>query len=790
MKKPGIAAVLVIFSIFFFGCFRLSAQIPVQNVRGRIIDSETRRPLPGANVLLTGSNPPVGAQADEQGNFRIAGVPVGRQGFRCSFIGYEDYVITGLEVTSAREVVLNIELREKVYTSREVVISAVNEKDKAVNEMSVISTRQFTVEETNQFAGAWGDVSRMAGSFAGVTAVSDKRNDIIVRGNSPVGMLWRLEGVEIPNPNHFAEDGSSGGAISMINNNLLDNSDFASGAFAPEYGNATSAVFDLKMRNGNNEKREYIAQIGVNGLEIGAEGPFVKGRQPSYLASYRYSTVALLSLAGISLVESVPDFQDLSVKLNFPMKKGSLSFFGVGGISQAVYNPPKDSAKWKNPGDRFGYKTGSKTAFGGLVWFYPIRKNSWVRAILSSSVYNPAGYSDSTGPDYSTVKTSGQSSMQQLNIVSLLFNTRLSARHIFRYGLILRNMNFNDQAYYYTFRPGETRNLINNSKGSLNLLQGFFQYKFYLSGTLSLTPGFHALYLTNNGQFSLEPRLGLQWEITGNQSLSLGFGVHSQTQPAQIYFVQIFDSTKTLYPNKNLKFTRSYQAVIGYDYMFHENWRFRTEIYYQYLCNIPTSTTHAVVSMVNFSSGDDIYSNTVFESSGKGRNFGIELTLEKFLSRGFYMLFTSSIFRSQYFDGNRILRNTRFDANFAFNLLGGKEFVFGKKKNNIIGIGGKIVCLGGQKYTPVDASASALAGRAVYNDSLAYSLRLPVYLRIDLRVRYRLNSRRCSHEFAFELGNILNRKNVESIRWDRWQQQLKYNYDLPLVPIVQYRIEF
>lgn len=150
--------------------------------------------------------------------------------------------------------------------------------------MATVSARSFTVEETSRYAGSLNDPSRMAANYAGVSSTSDARNDIIIRGNSPLGVLWRLNGMEIPNPNHFGSLGTTGGPVSILNNNLLDKSDFLTGAFPAEYGNALAGVFDLQMRSGNNEKTEFLGQVGFNGFELGAEGPIGKKVVPLTLS--------------------------------------------------------------------------------------------------------------------------------------------------------------------------------------------------------------------------------------------------------------------------------------------------------------------------------------------------------------------------------------------------------------------------------------------------------------------------------------------------------------------------
>ncbi|HNW88994.1 MAG TPA: carboxypeptidase-like regulatory domain-containing protein [Bacteroidales bacterium] len=761
-----------------------------QTIRGTVVDKETKSPLPGANVILVNSLPIKGTTTDISGKFRLENVAVGRQSLKVTFLGYDEFLFNNIEVISAHELVLTIELSEKIYTSKEVVISAKNEKQNNINEMSVISTRQFSVEETNQYAGAWGDVSRMASNFAGVSVASDERNDIVVRGNSPMGILWRLDGVEMPNPNHFADVGSSGGGISMINNNLLDNSDFLSGAFAPEYGNATSAVFDLKLRNGNNEKREYIAQIGARGVELGAEGPFVKGKQASYLAFYNYSTVALLSLMGIKIIDAVPNFQDLSFKLNFPLKKGYISLFGVGGISKSVFKPAKDSATWKNDGDRLGDVSGSRSAIGAFTWFYPVGKNSYFKTIVSSSYFNPDYSEDSTGNDYKIYQLNRKSTAQQNNIFSVLFNSKINVKNIIRAGIIFKNQNFRDNTYYYTYDGGQNKHIVNDNKGNINLLQAYLQYKCNISEKFSLTPGFHALYLLNNGRLSFEPRIAFRWAINNIHSLTLGFGLHGQVQPSQIYYSEVISGNETIYPNVSLNFTKSYQAVLCYDWLFTEFWRSKIEIYYQDLRQIPVSPDEPILSLVNFSNSDNAFANKILVNKGKGQNFGMELTIEKFLSKGYYILFTASVYDSKYFDANGVKRNTRFNSNYAFNLLGGKEFKIGRKKNSTIGFSIKIVEIGGQRYTPIDLAQSIILHQAVYIDSLTYTKKTTDFFKIDFRMRYRLNAKKCSHEFAFELGNILNRKNVAGFRYNPYTNEIDYIHDLPLIPLASYRIEF
>ncbi len=280
-------------------CVSAAQQIHLtQTIKGIVTDEQSGHPLGNVTVAIEDVRPLIAGMSDTTGGFKLKNVPIGRQTLRISFIGYEDVVLRNIEVTSSREVVLEVRLKEKIQKLDEVVVTAGRQKNRAINEAAVVSARQFSVEEAVRYAGSRNDPSRMAQNFAGVSGANDARNDIIVRGNSPAGVLWRMDGIDIPNPNHFSTLGSTGGPVTIINTNTLKNSDFLTSAFPAQYGNAIAAVFDLRMRNGNNEKYEFLGQMGFNGFEFGAEGPLSKKNKSSFLVNYRYSMVASYSSHG------------------------------------------------------------------------------------------------------------------------------------------------------------------------------------------------------------------------------------------------------------------------------------------------------------------------------------------------------------------------------------------------------------------------------------------------------------------------------------------------------------
>ncbi|MEE9462128.1 MAG: carboxypeptidase-like regulatory domain-containing protein [Bacteroidales bacterium] len=292
--KPGLFKVTLLI-LLTTNFIPLQAQVPTQTVRGIVVDRNTGLSLPAATILLKSENYSQGSISDNEGAFRISGVPVGRYTVEARFVGYEPQGITEVLVSSARPVVLEFRLLEAVSEIESVDVRAQVRKDIPLNHMATLSARTFTVEETRRYAGGFDDPGRMAASFAGVAGGSPNDNALSIRGNAPKGVAWRVEGVSVPNPNHFAGMlVEGGGIVSILSAQVLNNSDFYTGAFPAEYGNALSGVFDMNLRAGNNEKRGWGLQIGTLGAEVFGEGPFVKGKKASYLINYRYATTALL----------------------------------------------------------------------------------------------------------------------------------------------------------------------------------------------------------------------------------------------------------------------------------------------------------------------------------------------------------------------------------------------------------------------------------------------------------------------------------------------------------------
>ena len=764
-----------------------------QTVRGIVTDEDTQMPLPGATVVALNLNPVMGTTTNIDGRFELSKVPLGRINIKVSYVGYEDRYLNNLEVINGKQLVLNLSLTEKVYKMDAVEIVARTDKTQPINKMASVSARTFSVEETQRYAGSLGDPSRMAQNFAGVMSAGDARNDIIIRGNSPMGLLWRMEGIDIPNPNHFGALGTTGGPVTMLNNNLLANSDFMTGAFPAEYGNALSGVFDLKMRNGNNSKHEFVGQIGFNGLEFGAEGPFSKKHQSSYLIDYRYSTLALFRLLGLNNIagSSVPQYQDLTFKINIPTKNaGRFMFFGIGGTS---FIRLWDSEKGD---DEYSYGlSGTDTDFGsdmgvtGLSHTYYFSQKTrlntsiYLSGVRSTTALDSVRGTDKTKSQYYRSKNSEV----KYGIASHL-TQKFNSKDIFKTGVIfdIYSVSLLDSVHLW---KEDTYFKNNDYKGSMGLAQLYGEWKHRITDGLNYTLGIHFQYFTLNGSFSPEPRLGIEWSFTPGQMISFGYGLQAQTQPKVIYFVETdLSNGNTFQSNRNLGFTKSHQFVMAYNYTITPNLRFKTEAYYQRLYNVPVSKSLPDYSVLNEGAYFYINLEDSLVNTGSGTNYGVEFTFEKFLSNNFYFLGTASLFRSTYEGYNGVKHSTAFDNRYVLNLLAGYEVKL--KKSMRLNFDVRGVYAGGKPYTPIDKTQSEIKNEPVYLYDKSFSKRHPDYLRLDVKVSFRMPFGKTSNEWVFEIQNVTNRKNVFQQSWDSVNKTMRTDYQQAFFPMFTYRIYF
>ncbi|NIJ51797.1 TonB-dependent receptor [Dyadobacter arcticus] len=754
------------------------AQQPTQLVKGRVIDTESQQPIIGANIITTTVNPIAGGATDAQGHFRIEKVPVGRHSFKITCIGYDDAFLQEITVGSGKEVELNIKLSESFKSLDEVVIKAQTENGAPLNEMVSVSGRSFTVDQTKRFAAAVNDPARMALSFAGVATNDDGNNQIIIRGNSPKGLLWRMEGVEIPNPNHFASEGSSGGGISALSANVLSNSDFLTGAFPAEYGNATSGVFDLKLRKGNDEKREYALQAGVLGLDFAAEGPIGAKGGASYLANYRYSTLSVLNKIGINIVgDATTDFQDGAFKVYLPYdEKSVVSVWGMGGLSTSKFDDEDEKELFK-----------SNRGMVGVNYLRYLNSKSYLENIVS---YSATLQSDESF-DKEDNTSQSQNFLNQALRLSSLYNYKLNARNTVRLGVIINHLDFN--LFDRNNDGGQVKTNV-DQEGNTQLFQAYGQWKARLTPTVTMNVGLHGMLLELNNQFSIEPRAGLKWSVAPKSTISLGAGLHSKTESISTYFARVNTSDgKTGLLNKNLKLMKSAHFVAGYELRPSASWRIMTETYYQHHYNVPigppnTTTPYLLYdSQINEVEG---FGSDTLTSDGKGRSYGLELTVEKSLTNGIYFMSTTSLYQSLYTARDGVERDSRFNGKFVQNVLAGKEWKVGKNKTNIFAANIKVLAAGGNRVTPIDLDKSREAGHTVRDWTKSYSEQLPHYFRTDLRVSYTKNKKRTTSTISLDIQNVTNRLNAFNQAYDPRSDRVRITTQTGLLPILNYRLEF
>ncbi len=757
-----------------------------QQLRGLVTDQVLQQPLPGATVTVIGLNRSV--VTDAAGEFRFKDIPVGACRIHISYSGYKDGMLENISVNSGKETVIQISLEPIVQTERTVLIKANSKKNRPLNDMSLVSARAFTVEETQKYAAAVNDPLRMATAFAGVMAADDGNNHIVIRGNSPAGLLWRMEGMDIPNPNHFGTPGASGGGISILSSQLLSNSDFITAAFASEYGNALSGVFDLKLRKGNNEKNEYTFQAGVLGVNAAVEGPFSKKYKGSYLVNYRYSTLTLLAKAGVLPDNGATNFQDLSFNFYLPTNKlGTFTIFGFGGLSDQTFVADKDSANWETKSDRYSYKFFSNTAMTGLTHTILAGNRLNIKSGVGISQTNIGYDEDFTENDYSLSKTYLDKYKTNKWIFNSTLNYKFSNSLTLRGGVIANLIRYN---FYQesSKHEGEPLQVMLNTSGKTATQQAFAQWQYKPTNHISLNAGLHYFRLSHNNTQSLEPRFSAKWNINNKSSVAAGYGLHSQMQTLNVYFAQLEDGNgKIQLPNANLGLTKSHHYVVSYSYRLAKNVQVKTELYYQQLFNVPVSIyDSSTLSTLNI---QNEYLTDPLENKGKGRNYGVEISLERYLQNNFYLTLSNSLYQSKYLAKDQVERNTRFNGNYIITLIGGKDFV-NQRRARTFGINLKTIYAGGFRTTPIDFAASQQQGYTVFIEKDAYSLQNPAYFRADLRVSMKWNRKHLTSTLSLDFQNITNRLNVYNQGYDAEKNSIVTNYQAGLIPILNYKIEF
>lgn len=755
---------------------------PTQTLKGVLIDAQTQQPIAGGTVRVIGTR--LGGYSGRDGSYRVANVPVGRQTIRISAVGYEPFT-ADLIVTSGRQAVLDAELREAVARKEEVVVTG-GKEFRPINEAALVSSNAFSLDDVKRFAGSREDPARMAANFAGVLGTSSTRNDIIIRGGSPTELLWRLDGIDIPNPNHFATQGATGGPVNAINANVLANSDFMTGAFPAEYGTKLSGVFDLRTRRGNTERYEFVGQMGFNGFEGMAEGPFPGVRGGSFIAGYRKSTIQILDALGISIgFAAIPKFEDATVKMDLPITdRDNIAVLGLGGISNiAIDQSAQDSVF---TGDR-DIDNGTDLGVLGVSWQRLFSDNLVGKLTVSTvqSRYHTDVDSLTTDTLNHVLASSRwfeSASTEAYTSVRYRLAYTPAEGHYITLGAEARRLTYDLDEHRITPRADNGVLYKVQGTGSTEQGLGFINWNWRPAEALTVNAGVHAQYLGISRKFSLEPRLAASLAVGGTQTFNLGFGVHRQAQPLLVYFRDP--------ANNGLDFTQSVHYVAGYTNQLASDLLVKVEGYYKRLTNVPVERD-SVSSYSLLNAGASFGSVSTIGpllNDGTGKAYGAELSVIKHFGDGYYTTITGSLFRQKYAGSDGIERNGAYDNRYIVNLLAGYEWTV--NPSFTIEFSGKFTVAGGAPYTPVDLQKSRLYGNTTVDNLQRYSLRDADYQRLDVRADFRNNFGTWALIGYFSVENLLGRKNIQDRIYNRRFDRIDEVYQLGLFPIGGIRVEF
>lgn len=745
---------------------------PTQTVRGIVLDSKTNAPIEFATVRIMNVGS-LGSTTDSLGRFRIDNVPVGRCNIQTSYVGYNTNIFNEIPVTSSKEVYMEITLDENIHSLAEVVIQPEIKKDKPLNAMAITGGRMISMEEAGRFANGFDDPARLSSAFAGV-AGDVGTNAVAIRGNSPQFTQWRLEGGEIPNPTHFADlTGLGGGFLSALSTQVIGNSDFYNGAFPSEYSNALSGIFDMQIRNGNNQKYEHTFQLGILGIDLASEGPISRKHGSSYIFNYRFSTTSLATGNDMNL-----KYQDLSFKLNFPTRKaGTFSIWGIGLIDR--YKPEAiDRDEWETQGDRQSGNTAFDKAAGGLTHKYLINADTYIRSSLAATYSKDRTRADQITEDDKLVHVGDIRNSKWDIVFNSYLNKKFNSNHINRTGITVTGLQYDlDYKISPNFGLDIPMEQISKGNGGSCVLSAYSSSVINLSNHLTTSLGITAQYFTLNKNWTVEPRAALKWSFNPKHALALAYGLHSRREKLDYYFVEQEANGKTE-SNRYLDFSKAHHFGLTYDWNINSYMHLKMEPYYQYLFRIPVEENSSF-SIINHQS---FYLDRILKNRGSGVNYGIDITLEQYMKNGFYYMITASLFKSKYKAGDNIWRNTRLDKNYLLNILAGKEWMVGRNKQNVLSLNGRIFFQGGDRYTPVDEGKSMIEHDIKFDETRAYSKKFDPSINGDISFSYRINKKKISHEFSIKMLNVGMRTGMHFYQYNEKTHKIEKK-DLSLIHI-------
>ncbi len=752
------------------------AQSKNGTIRGQITDHINGLPLAGVTVSIPDEN--LNKITDDNGEFRFDAVPVGRLELIITSVGYKKVILKELVLESSTELLVNQSLESSQNILEQVVVRA------ATPNMSgaMTSIQSITTEQIFRYPATFFDPARLAFSFPGVANTNDQANGMSIRGNNPATLQWRLEGMEIVNPNHLSNAGTfsdqpsaNAGGTNMLSAQMLGNMNFLTGAFPAEYGNAIGGIMDMRLRKGNNQKYEHKAQIGLIGVDLASEGPINKSKGSSYLVNYRYSFTGLLALGGITFGGEAITFQDISFNLSFPNKKlGDFNLFGIGGKNSNEFAfSPEDGQSPETIKDLYNIDYFGKMGAAGVTHKKNFNENlSWKNTLIWSGLKNDRTQSANSYSNLPLVAFQNRNLSSRLSFSSIL-NSKLAENASLKAGVYITQ---STDSLYASIEQ------VSTSFKSV-ILQPFVQFESKLGERSEFVLGLHNLNYTYNNTHTLEPRISYAYKITIKDAVHLAYGLHSQLQSPWAYSLKSAGNN-----NLDLKPSLSQQVVFNFQHDFNASY-IRTEFYYQSLEN--QLQVADKLSTFNYYSGVNVSDYTLrnkLNNAGKGRNYGVELAFQKYLDNGIFVLTNLTLYKSEFSNQNGSYSDGKYSGNHILNLTLGKEWEVSKSR--IIGANLRVIWMGGFRDYQIDLAKSQLANTTIFDYSNPLSVKYPDYFRPDIRVYFKKSKTKFNRMWSLDIQNVAGYQNVAFDYYDAFQSKIVRKNQLGMIPMLNYRWEF
>lgn len=751
--------------VFFINSLSFATDLGKGKIVGEVIDRNSKQPIIGAVIEIV--NAKIFTASDENGIFVVQNLNPKTYNLKISAPYYQTIYRTDVNVSGTQSIKIVIELILSSYETEEIVVSS--ERSFANAHDLKTSTNFLSAEEIRRSPGAAEDLNRMIQSLPGVTTATDSRNDLIVRGGSPFENFIMVDGIEVPNINHFGTQAASGGPIGMINVDFLNDVTFSAGGFAAKYGDRLSSIMDIQYRNGDKYNFNGKLDLGIAGAGIILEGPIQKGKS-SYLFSARKSYLDLiLSATGLT---AVPNYSNFNLKATYDLSsKHKLSLIGLAGIDKINFKGSNDDD------DPFISRTDFSgwQAAGGIVHKWLIDNKTYIQTSISNNRYYRNVLQDSLDKK----KFKNESLDAEYTLRSDLSH-RFSVSDLLEIGTAFKFIR-NDNSIFIA----EQRNFYGTLVPELNYssiaesfkLGTYIQYSKNLFHKLDITFGLrhdYFDYLKNKNTIS--PRLSAGYSLNENLKLNAAYGIYYQNPP--LLWLVSYNQ------NKNLKPMKTNQYVIGFEYYPQQDIKVTLEYFYKDYSDYPNSILNRQVTYANAGTEYATLGLEPLVSASKGRATGIEFFIQKKFLNNYYGMLNYSYSNIKFTSLDGIERSSSFDYG---NVL---TVVFGYKFADNFEVSAKYRFMGGRPFTPLNEIASQLVNQTVYDFERYNALRHKNYQRFDLRVDYRTELFGWTLITFIDFQNITNVANIDQIIWNEKKQKVDYVYQWRFLPTGGIKIEF